>query len=745
MEKLFYNFGCKPIGSFFLKPAQTFLILFLLSVLFFTSKTAYSQIGPGKALVTPPTGNFAIDGNLQANVPTPAGVGDWLPGGAGSGGNVLNANGTVVNPLITYHLTDLYSSNSDNNFAGGKKFNDDPNTWTWVSNPVGAKVDMNNALIHFAIDANGHKWIIIAADRKSDNGDAYIDFEFLQNTLTVNGATSGGFSSAGPDSGRTVNDFALTLKLTQGGSTAGFLVNRWRPVAGTTDFDYFDATSSLPAGATFAAVNPANGTPVSFGAFGNATYNKNTFVEAAVDLTALLQNFDPCLSVGIKTILIKTKVSASNSSTIVDFINPLQAVLALGAADAGVDQSQCGTSFSLSGTATPAPGSSVISTVWSVVGGAATIANGNTLTPTVTVTTSPATLRLTVTTTGGCVATNDVELTLTPGPSAPGVSVVNNCDGSSDLTANNYTGTLLWSSGATTASIHVTNAATYTVTQTNAAGCTSPAGSGASAPRATPAAPGVSVVNNCDGSSDLTATNYTGTLLWSTGATTASIHVTNAATYTVTQTNAAGCTSLAGSGASAPNANPVKPTVCFTQPKLCGPATGSLTVLSPLGDYEYSIDGQNFQPGVTFNNLAAGSNPAITVKSAFGCVSDPSDCDAADCSAPPAGKSGSNTATTVKPTVKTTNITEKQTTVRAYPNPFSDKVKFVVTATKSGTGTLEVFNMLGQKVKTVYQGVVPAGVNNFELNLPNQRQSNLVYKFTMGEKQVTGKLIQIKQ
>ena len=99
----------------------------------------------------------------------------------------------------------------------------------------------------------------------------------------------------------------------------------------------------------------------------------------------------------------------------------------------------------------------------------------------------------------------------------------------------------------------------------------------------------------------------------------------------------------------------------------------------------------------------------------------------------------------MKPTVKTTNITEKQTTVRAYPNPFSDKVKFVVTATKSGTGTLEVFNMLGQKVKTVYQGVVPAGVNNFELNLPNQRQSNLVYKFTMGEKQVTGKLIQIKQ
>jgi hypothetical protein len=56
---------------------------------------------------------------------------------------------------------------------------------------------------------------------------------------------------------------------------------------------------------------------------------------------------------------------------------------------------------------------------------------------------------------------------------------------------------------------------------------------------------------NCDGTSTLTASEYTGTLLWSTGESTASITVQTAATYTVTTTNASGCTSLQGSGVAA--------------------------------------------------------------------------------------------------------------------------------------------------------------------------------------------------
>jgi hypothetical protein len=75
-------------------------------------------------------------------------------------------------------------------------------------------------------------------------------------------------------------------------------------------------------------------------------------------------------------------------------------------------------------------------------------------------------------------------------------------------------------------------------------------GSGVAAPKTTPTAPVVNVVNNCDGTSTVN-NKYTGTLLWSTGESTASITVQTAATYTVTTTNASGCTSLQGSGVAA--------------------------------------------------------------------------------------------------------------------------------------------------------------------------------------------------
>jgi hypothetical protein len=111
-----------------------------------------------------------------------------------------------------------------------------------------------------------------------------------------------------------------------------------------------------------------------------------------------------------------------------------------------------------------------------------------------------------------------------------------------------------------TASITVQTAATYTVTTTNASGCTSLQGSGVAAPKTTPTAPVVNVVNNCDGTSTL-STTATGTLLWSTGESTASITVQTAATYTVTTTNASGCTSLQGSGVAAPKTTPTAPVV----------------------------------------------------------------------------------------------------------------------------------------------------------------------------------------
>jgi PKD repeat protein len=186
-------------------------------------------------------------------------------------------------------------------------------------------------------------------------------------------------------------------------------------------------------------------------------------------------------------------------------------------------------------------------------------------------------------------------------PSAPVVSVTNNC-GNSVLTT---TGTgLLWSTGATTASITVTAAGTYTVTQT-VGGCTSSAGSGVAAPIAIPSAPIVTVTNNC-GNSVLNATGSG--LLWSTGATTASITVPTAGTYTVTQT-VGGCLSTAGSGIAAP---------------LTVPSAPIITVTNNCGNSVLNATGTNlvWSTGATSSSITVISSGTYTVTQTLGtCIS----------------------------------------------------------------------------------------------------------------------------
>jgi hypothetical protein len=196
-----------------------------------------------------------------------------------------------------------------------------------------------------------------------------------------------------------------------------------------------------------------------------------------------------------------------------------------------------------------------------------------------------------------CGATTDGLATLTVYaiPSAPGVNVVDNCNGTSTLTATGATGTLLWNTGQSTATITVNSAGTYTVTQTLYAGgdflgCTSAAGSGIANPKTTPSAPGVNVVDNCDGTSTLTATGYSGTLAWSTDPvqTSAEIIVSTAGTYYVTQT-VNGCTSAAGSGIANPKSTPDKPVVivvdnCNGTSTLSTDATGYLKWSTGMAD-----------------------------------------------------------------------------------------------------------------------------------------------------------------
>jgi hypothetical protein len=87
-----------------------------------------------------------------------------------------------------------------------------------------------------------------------------------------------------------------------------------------------------------------------------------------------------------------------------------------------------------------------------------------------------------------------------------------------------------------------------------------------------------------------------------------------------------------------------------------------------------------------------------------------------------------------------------QVKVRANPNPFNDVVRFTIKSTLSGQGSLEVFNTLGQKMQTVYQGYVRAGGEQLiEYRVPLASRQNLIYVFTINGQRVTGKLLNVRE
>jgi hypothetical protein len=197
---------------------------------------------------------------------------------------------------------------------------------------------------------------------------------------------------------------------------------------------------------------------------------------------------------------------------------------------------------------------------------------------------------------------------------------------------------------------------------------------------------------------------------------------------------------------------PSTPSACFILPSLCFNAitpTGTV-VFDDLTGYQYSIkDGasDSWQTCRVFPGLAPGAVTGLKVKSGDGCVSD-----AADCSQIPICTSVAPTCPQAGARMRTDNysmeqqiVVEEPTKVTAYPNPFSNKVKFVVTSALSGKGSLEVYNMLGQKIKSVYQGQIIVGNQTFELSLPSTARSNLIYVLRVGDKRVTGKLLHINR
>lgn len=215
--------------------------------------------------------------------------------------------------------------------------------------------------------------------------------------------------------------------------------------------------------------------------------------------------------------------------------------------------------------------------------------------------------------------------------------------------------------------------------------------------------------------------------------------ITASGTYGVTVTDMNSC-SIATAFPVTVSKKPDQPTLCKVEPTLCGAATGSLTVSNTCTGCTYSKDGTNFQSDPSFTSLAAGSSPVIYIKNSDGCVSSGANCSSAiDCTTP----SNSNNTNTVMNNLGSDQL-DATFTVKVSPNPFSDQIRFTISSLLSGNGRLDIYNIYGQKLKTVFQGNVKQGVNYFDLKMAGgQRSSELVYIFSMGAQKVSGKLIQI--
>lgn len=181
----------------------------------------------------------------------------------------------------------------------------------------------------------------------------------------------------------------------------------------------------------------------------------------------------------------------------------------------------------------------------------------------------------------------------------------------------------------------------------------------------------------------------------------------------------------------------------------CSDKTFTVDVTSPTIGYTYSItqpgDPNNTidpitptagSPTVHFAGLTNGNGYVVTVTSDVANCQVTSDC----------GTTSTPLVANTSTSIKSYNILLKSPTkVAVFPNPFTDKVRFNLVSGVSGMGTLELYNLLGQKVATVFEGYIKAGTEiTKDYNAPRAGRNTLIYLFKVGDQRVTGKLIELK-
>ena len=243
------------------------------------------------------------------------------------------------------------------------------------------------------------------------------------------------------------------------------------------------------------------------------------------------------------------------------------------------------------------------------------------------------TYTLTVTDANGCTSTLTESITqpsMALNANISSTSAVNcfgGSDGSIDLTVVGGTApySFNWSNGDVTEDISSLSAGTYTVTVTDANGCTHETNAAITQPLASlsstiSVSQNVSCFNGEDGTISLSVTGGTFpySYLWSNGQTTQNLDSLNVGTYTVTITDVNGCVLVNSATVTQPNAE-LSASISSNQPVLCyGNQTGSLSITVIGGTAPYTF---LWSSGATTQNITSlySGVYSVSITDANGC------------------------------------------------------------------------------------------------------------------------------
>lgn len=221
-----------------------------------------------------------------------------------------------------------------------------------------------------------------------------------------------------------------------------------------------------------------------------------------------------------------------------------------------------------------------------------------------------------VTVTAGCASNGGATVAVNTIPAKPSITpggATTFCAGGSVTLTASAGSSYLWSTGATTPSITVSTAGSYTVRVFDAIGCASPLSDATTVTvNAIPAKPTITpggATTFCAGGS-VTLTSSAGTsYLWSTGATTPSITVSTSGSYTVQVTDANSCPSPL-SDATVVTVNPAPAAPVITTPGTA--AAGSTGHTASVPDHA----GSTYSWSITNGTITSGAGTASIVYTA---------------------------------------------------------------------------------------------------------------------------------